>query len=338
MKRVVESIVYRHRLFARTHRKYIILLIMATAFIAASPAFAEVKVADFLEWATPSQIAKVEKTYDQVIGEKVNWNFFSSGVEMTKGIIAGDVDIAFSQGMAPFVSAVNQNAPIKMVGIAVVYEAADDCIVRNALDINKDNAKALEGKKIAVPFNTMAEFGLRMTMRYLNVDIRKIQLVNANPADAAFMLLETEVDAACAFGENSLSKMKRVGKPLLSGDEKRAAGIISFDVISVTDKFAREKPEALRRFLQVTADANAAFAKDQSKVGVIAKDAGMSVDKTITQINSFTFPTVKQQLNAYFSDGGIATRLLPFMGKMFASEEYPEKSDYSRFIDTSFLK
>ena len=336
MKRIVESI--KHRLFLRIQNKCMVSLVVSIVFIAASPAFAEVKVADFLEWATPSQIAKVEKTYDQVIGEKVNWNFFSSGVEMTKGIVAGDVDIAFSQGMAPFVSAVNQNVPIKMVGIAVVYESADDCIVRNALGIDKNNAKSLEGKKIAVPFNTMAEFGLRMTMRYLDVDIRKIELVNANPADAAFMLLETEVDAACAFGENSISKMKRVGKPLLTSAEKQDAGIISFDVISVTEKFAKEKPEALRRFLQVTADANESFAKDKSKIGIIAKDAGMSVDNTVTQINSFSFPTVKQQLDSYFSNDGIATRLLPFMGKMFATNEYPEKTDYSKFIDTSFLK
>lgn len=302
------------------------------------PGLADINVANFLEWATPSQIAKVEKTYDRAIGEKVNWKFYSSGVEMTKALAAGEVDIAFSQGMAPFVSAVNQNVPIKMVGIAVAYDSADDCIVRNALGITKDNAKKLEGRKVAVPFNTMAEFGLRMTMRHLGVDINKIELINMPPADAAFMLLETEVAAACAFGQNSISKMKRVGKPLLSSNEKKAAGIISFDVISVSNDFAEKNPQALRRFLSVTAQTNAYFAKDKSKLALIAKDAGLTVEQATEQMAGFTFPSVQDQQSQYFSEQGLATRLVPFMGKMFATTEFPEKRDYSRYIDASFLQ
>ncbi len=318
--------------------KSVFLCVVASINIVTNLVYADVNVADFLEWATPLQIAKVEKTYDQALGEKVNWGFYSSGAKMAEAMVAGDIDIAFSQGMAPFVSAVNANAPIKIVGIAVAYDSADECMIRNALGITKENIKDLEGKKIALPLKSMAEFGFRMTMRYLDVDINKLELIHQEPADAAFMMLETEVDAACAFGWNSISKMKRVAKPILTAAEKKAAGIISFDVISVTEKFAREKPEALRRFLKVTAEANAAFAKDKSKINIIAKDAGMSVEKAMQQITSFSFPSVEEQLNSYFSEDGLATKLLPFMGTMFATDEFPEKSDYSKYIDTSFLK
>ena len=321
-----------------TQCRSISIFLALMGLLVSAPATAEINVANFLEWATPMQIAKVEKNYDAAIGEKVNWKFYSSGVEMSKAFQSGEIDIAFSQGMAPFVSALNQNIPIKMVGIAVAYDAADDCIVRNALEITKANAKELEGKKVAVPFNTMAEFGFRMTMRYLNVDINKIELINKQPADAAFMLLETEVDAACAFGQNSLSKMKRVGKPLLTNQEKKTAGIVSFDIISVTEKFARKKPEALKRFLQVTNEANTRFTQDASKINLIAKDAGLTVQKAKEQISSFSFPSIEEQINLYFSDEGFATNLVPFMGKMFATEQFPEKSDYSQFLDTSFLK
>ena len=303
----------------------------------ASSAIAEVRVADFLEWAMPSQVAKVEKTYDKVIGEKVNWGFYSSGGDMTKAMVKGDIDIAFSQGLTPFVVAVNQGIPIKMVGIAMV-ETAHDCIVRNALGITKNNAKELEGKRIAVTNTSMAEFGLRQTLKYLNVDINKVELVNVKPADAAFMMLETEVDAACSYGQNSLSKMRRVGSSLLTNAEKEDAGVISIDVISVTEKFMKEKPEALRRFLKVTFDSNAAFAKDQSKIGIIANDAGLSVDKAVEQMKFFTFPTVEEQFNSYFNDDGIAINLLSLMGEMFATSQHPKKADYSQFIDTSFLK
>ena len=34
---------------------------------------------------------------------------------MTEAMLAGDIDIAYSQGLAPFVTAIQQGAPIKMV-------------------------------------------------------------------------------------------------------------------------------------------------------------------------------------------------------------------------------
>jgi taurine transport system substrate-binding protein len=304
----------------------------------ASNAAADVNVAYFLEWATPNQIAKVEKAYDEAIGEKVNWSNFGSGGAMTEAMLAGDIDISFSQGLAPFVNAVNANAPIKMVGIAVAYGAADDCIIRTDSGISKANATELEGQSIAVPLNTMADFGFRMTMQSLGVDIAKVKVVDQEPADAAVSLVDGAVVAACGFGENSLSKMKEVGKPILTVAEKTAAGITSFDIVSVTEKFAQEKPEALRRFLEVTAAANAAFAKDQSKIDVIAQDAGLTVEKTKAQMAGFVFPSVDDQMSGYFNDGGRVAQMLPFMGNMFATTAAPAKSDYSKVVDTSFLK
>ena len=109
-----------------------------------------VNVAFFLEWATPNQIAKVDKAYDDAMGVDVNWTDFSTGVQMTEAMLAGDIDIAYSQCLAPFVTAIQQGAPLKMVGIAVVYEA-NDCFVRNDLGITSANASELEGKTVAVP-------------------------------------------------------------------------------------------------------------------------------------------------------------------------------------------
>ena len=123
------------------------LFVFATASV--SSASDRVNVAFFLEWATPNQIAKVDKTYDKAMGVKVNWTDFKTGVAMTEAMLSGDIDIAYSQGLAPFVTAIQQGAPLKMVGIAVVYEA-NDCFVKNGLDITASNASELEGKKVAV--------------------------------------------------------------------------------------------------------------------------------------------------------------------------------------------
>ena len=105
----------------------------------------QVNVAFFLEWATPNMIAKVDKAYDKSMGVDVNWVDFTTGTAMTEAMLAGDIDISYSQGLAPFVTAIQQGAPLKMVGIAVVYEA-NDCFVKNDLGIDSSNASELEGK------------------------------------------------------------------------------------------------------------------------------------------------------------------------------------------------
>ena len=117
----------------------------ALATTLTTPAFAadELNVAFFLEWATPNQIAKVEKAYDDALGVPVKWTNFDAGTQMTEAMLAGDIDISFSQGLAPFINAVNADAPIKMVGIAVQYPA-NECVVRNGSGITKDNASELD--------------------------------------------------------------------------------------------------------------------------------------------------------------------------------------------------
>ncbi len=309
------------------------------ALLAAMPyqAYADINVAYFLEWATPNMIAKNEKIYDETLGEKVNWINFATGTAMTEAMLSGDIDIAYSQGMAPFVTAINSNTPLKMIGIAVAYGPSDDCIVSSGAGINKDNALELEGKIVSVPFNTMADFGFRMSMQHLGVDVNKVQLVDQEPADGAVSLADQQVAMACGFG-GAVLKMKEHGKPLLTAEEKVEAGITSFDVISVTEKFSQENPELLKRFLEVTEKANADFKKDQTKLNIIANEAGMSLEAAKKQIAGLEFPSVDEQIKDYFSKDGLVTTLLPFMGKMFATSSAPVKADYSPYVDLSYLK
>lgn len=319
--------------------KNIVGIIAAAAVAAtmASTAYAEVNVAFFLEWATPNQEAKVEKTYDDALGETVNWTNFDAGTQMTEAMLAGDIDISYSQGLAPFINAVNANAPIKLVAIAVQYPA-NDCVIRTGEGIDNTNASELEGKSVAVPLATMADYSFRMMMRALDVDVSKLNVVDQVPADGAVSLVDGAVSMACGFGADSMAKMYEAGTPLMTPAEKEAAGIISFDVVSVTEKFAQENPDTLRTFLQVTHDSNAQFAAGNSNIDIIANDAGLSVEATNAQMADFIFPTAAQQLSDYFNDGGMAAVAIGVVGNAFATAENPALDDYSVTIDTSFLQ
>ena len=78
---------------------------LAMAGMAATAQAAEsVNITFFLEWATPSQIAKVDKTYDEAMGVDINWTNFSTGVQMTEAMLAGTTGIGFIENVAPTVS------------------------------------------------------------------------------------------------------------------------------------------------------------------------------------------------------------------------------------------
>ncbi|MEL6746643.1 MAG: ABC transporter substrate-binding protein [Pseudomonadota bacterium] len=318
--------------------KKLMKLAMAGAFaltmVPAAQAADEVNVAFFLEWAMPNQIAKVNKTFDEEMGVKVNWTDFKTGVAMTEAMLSGDIDIAYSQGLAPFVTAIQQGAPLKMVGIAVVYEA-NDCFVRNGLGIDKSNASELEGKTIAVPLNTMADYAFRRYMDTLKIDVSTLKIVDQAPADGAKSLADGAVDMACIFGGASAKAAGEVGTPIMSKEDKVAAGIGSFDVVSVTEKFATENPELVKSFLEVTEDANRAWKGTAEQIAIVAKDAGMSEDVTKSQVADFMFPPAAEQKSKYFGKDGIAASASSSLGLVFKGDS--DGSSIAKTIDGSYL-
>jgi len=302
----------------------------------ANSAANEVRVAFFLEWATPNQEAKVKKVFDKALGVPIRWTNFATGVEMTEAMLSGDIDISYSQGMAPFVNAVNAKAPIKMVEIAVTYGmGGTTCVVDKS--ITKASAKDLEGKKAAVPLGTMADYVYQEMMKVLGVDASKINVVDMEPADGAVALVDGNVAMACLFGKNSIDKALEKGQLIMTVKEAYDAGITGIDITSVTNKFLKENPEMVRTFIEINQEYNAKFAAGKSNMNTIAKDAGMTVDKTKNQMSGFGFPTAATQRAEFFNKGGKIMNLLDYMGKMFATAENPALKNYSKVVDTSFL-
>ena len=263
-----------------------------------------VNVAFFLEWATPNQIAKVEKLYDQAMGVKVNWIDFRTGVEMTKAMLAGDIDIAYSQGFAPFITAKMQGVPIEMAGVAVLYEP-NDCFVRDGLEISTSNSK---GKRVAVPLFTMADYSFRLQMEALGINISKMRIIDMAPVDGANALKDGIVDMACIFGGNSSKIASTAGAPIMSSWQKRKNNIHSFDVISVTKQFADHNPELLKKFLEITNKANSDWKGTEKQIHLVARDAGMDFETTKGQMSNFSFPTVEEQRNLFFGQSGYVAR------------------------------
>jgi len=298
----------------------------------------EVRIAFFLEWATPNQEDKVKKAFDRAFGVPVKWTNFATGGEMTEAMLSGAIDISYSQGLTPFVNAVNAKAPIILVDIAVLYGmGGTTCVVSNASGITKANASDLEGKKVAVPLGTMADYVFKETMRVVGADPSRMKVIDMNPEDGSAALVNGDVAMACLFGGKSIKKAEEAGSKMLTVAEAKDAGIAGIDITSVTNKFMRENPGMVRTFVEVTHEANARFNAGKSDMNIIAKDAAMDLAGTKKQMDGFEFPNAATMESKYMNKGGILMNYLNVMGNMFATSENPALKDYSKVVTTGFL-
>ena len=295
----------------------------------------DVNVAYFLEWATPNLVAKANGDYDEAMGVNLNWVNFTTGTAMTEAMLSGDIDIAYSQGLAPFVTAIQQGAPLKMIGIAVVYEA-NDCFVRDGLGIDSSNATELEGRTVAVPLNTMADYAFRRYMTYLDVDISTMTIVDQAPPDGAKSLQDSAVDMACVFGGLASKEAGEAGTAIMSTQQKKDAGIGSFDVVTTTEEFATKNPELLKSFITVTDEANASFSGSDAEFVKLASEAGMGNETTRIQYAGLSTPSAKEQITDYFSANGIAASAAASLGLVFAGSS--DGNSIATTIDGSFLE
>ncbi len=286
----------------------------AMTAIAAGPAVAdghgEITVAYFLEWPMPMMVAKASGAYDEALGMKVNWVSFETGTAMSAAMASGDVQIALSQGLPPFVVATSGGQDLQLVDVAVSYAENQGCAVHSDLEIDKDSAGELAGKKVAVPLGTAAHYSFIRQMNHFGVPLESLQIVDMPPPEGANALAQKSVDFACGYG-GGWARMQEVGDVLLNGAEKQEIGILVFDVTSVPASFAAENGETLAKFLKVTADANAAWAANPTDemMATIAEEAGMDLDAAKAAIATMSFPTIDEQLSEAWLGGTAA----PFM-------------------------
>ena len=168
------------------------------------------------------------------------------------------------------------------------------CVTSKASGITKANASELEGKKVAVPLGTMAEYVFDESMKVVGADRNKMDVIQMDPEEGAAALVSGDVVMACLFGGNSIKAAVAVGSRLLTVQEARDAGILGIDITSVTDKFMKENPGMLRTFIEVTHEANARYAAGKSDMNVIAKDAEMALGDMKDTIGGFKFLTPEE--------------------------------------------
>jgi taurine transport system substrate-binding protein len=236
-----------------------------------------------------------KKAYSKALGVPVKWTNFSNGVAMTDAMLAGDIDISYSQGLMPYINAVKAKAPIKLVDVAMEYGmGGTTCVTSKKSGITKANASELEGKKVAVPLGTMAEYVFTESMKIVGADRKKMNIIAMDPEEGAAALVSGDVVMACLFGGNSIKSATSVGTRLLTVDEAKAGGIMGIDIVSVTNKFMKENPGMVKSFVELSHEANERYRNGKSDLNAMAKESEMKVGDMKDTLGGFKFLTPKE--------------------------------------------
>ncbi|MCY4462375.1 MAG: ABC transporter substrate-binding protein [Albidovulum sp.] len=307
---------------------------------AAANAMDEITVAYFLEWPMPFEYAKVNGTYDEALGITVNWRAFDTGTAMSAAMASGDVHIAVSQGIPPFVVATSAGQDLQIIDVAVSYSDNDNCVVATRHEIDAESADELAGMKVGVPIGTAAHYGFLKQMEHFGVDVASLEVVDMAPADSAAALAQGSLDMACGWG-GALRRMVEHGNVLLTGADKEELGIQVFDVTSSPAEFVAAEPDLVAAFLAVTAEANAMWNSGENTaemLPVIAQDAGMSEESASATISTFVFPSIEEQLSEKWLGGGTQNFLKEVADFFVANNEIPSSREtYEGAVNASGL-
>jgi len=305
--------------------------------LAAAPE--KITVAYFREWPTANQVAQAEKWYDKELGVEVEWQAYDTGVAMAEAMVAGEVDISYSMGVVPFALAVTAGAAIKAVSVAVSYAANDNCVIYKKEAIDRANAHELQGRKVAVPLNTVTHYKMLRTLSILGVDVSKVDVVDMSPNEISEAFIRGELAMGCSWG-GPLRRMKGHGWELLSAYEQERLGIRSFDIIAVTDDFAAAYPDLVAKFLEVT-DRAIEYLDDDPEAAqpVIAQAAELDLKESNIVLSLFDFYPREDQLTQRWMLGGVQT-FVKEVADFFQAQGEIDKSldDYSSRVDASFYE
>jgi len=305
---------------------------------------AELNVAYFAEWPTPNQYGQNDGTFADAVGVPINWLPFSSGGEMSEAMIAGDVDIAYSQGLTPFAGAINGGADLKLVGIAVSYAEADNCIAQGSLGLTRDNAAGvLAGATVMTPFGNVTHYKMLSMMDFLGVDIGNLNIVQAESGATTAAAFEAgDIDVGCAFGGSVVNMIGSGGNVIMSGAEHESdIGIFTYDIVSIPTSFGDQHGDVVSAFLKATDDFNAAWAANMEMQNpVIASAAGMEdVGNFLGGELWFVFPTIDEQLGPDWLGGNVADAMegqVETLNRLGGGD--PATGDFAGAVDTSYLE
>ena len=325
---------------------HLLLLLLGLGLLAPPPAVAfdpasqQIGVGYFSRWPTPSQFSRIKKTYDSVMRAHVDWVAFDSGAEMVDALDAGEIQIAYSLGLEPFVVGLGRDADMTLIGVAVAYSEVGHCVVGDA-DAAEESGLSADRQTLVLRDGSVTQLKVLEILNYLGIDDSRVDIRSTRDGNEVIAaLLDGDAAVACAYGA-TLDRLKPLGRPLLSEADLMTSNPWLFDAIAVSTEFMQQHPDLVQAFMDVTEATNAQWRQNPDPMrAAIARAADMNPISVADAMAGFSFPTAAEQKSEDWLGGATLARYIKALAEGFVEQgSLPVAMDsYKPFVTTRFLR
>jgi len=273
------------------------------------------------------QIIALKKGYFAAEGLDVEAKIVQAGIQAAEAMTSGSADAAV-MGDAPAIIAVASGMPLKIVASYGGGEKMHRLVAAANSGIHKP--ADLAGKRVAVQMGSSTHGAFLLFLSKNKVDAKDVKLVPLDPSDMPEAMTSGQIDAAVG------------SEPWPSNIEERVKG--SYDVATlsrlgnnfplvmlVTDRYAKERPEAVVATLRATQkavnfmrqhpDQAAALISETTGVPAVKEQKVMQTLAWGVVLDNATINSLKQTADFLYRQGKISQ--LP---------------DWSKVLDRSFVR
>ena len=322
---------------------FIVLSIVAMPNSSSAKDIKKITVGYFPSWPGTYEYAWAKGWFEKELGVPVEFLEFNTGSGIITAMASGDVQFCQSLGTTPFVIGKTQGLPVTMIGVSDAVIGSTNLVVQGDSDIKRP--LDLKGKKIAVPFGSSAHFMLMMILDNFGIEENEVTLLDLGNQDILPAFIRGDIDAGCGWEPAYGGMLNEGGRILVTYETLVLWGLREIGVLGVHDKFAKNHPDLVVKYLQVVDKATNFFHKNpEATYEDIGKKAGITAEKTKQMMKGFEFYTKEDQLKPLNlgtkEKPGMAVDILANQAKFLKKRGELDKilDDYSNFIDTSFYE
>ncbi|MEQ9969399.1 glycine betaine ABC transporter substrate-binding protein [Pectobacterium carotovorum] len=275
------------------------LLLMTTSVLAAEKNPDEVRVA----YSGGSQVlvlAKADGSLQKALGAPVKWVQFASGADALNYFASNAIDIA-NFGSSPATAGIVRKLPVEIIGVSGVIATYERLIAKSGITTLKD----IEGKRVAYPPNSTAQYALEAAIAVNKLDRSKITLIPLRPAEMVAAWKRGDIDAGYVWAPFAQELEASAGHAIFATKDLQKDGYLIYNNYVVRKAFAQQYPETVARFLRVHQQKVDEFRQDPEKAAaIVAKEVGAPVTTATNTLSGLEYPTLEQQATAQWLGDG----------------------------------
>ena len=232
---------------------------------------------------------------------QIEYIFFGAGRDVNTAIAARGID--FGQlGSVPVSVGVAQRLPYQVYYLHDVIGKAEALVVRNNIKTVSD----LVGKKIAVPFGSTSHFCLLNLLRLEKIALNSLTLLDLLPQDLLAAWQRKDIDGGYIWDPTQAKLLENGGSVLVTSGDLAKRGVVTTDVGVVSQDFAAQYPDAVKKYVGVLDQAVKLYRNDPKAASkAIAPELNVPPEQSLSLMGGVIWLDSKEQATAkYFGTPG----------------------------------